>query len=654
MKNIEQLCIDTIRVLGVDTINKAKSGHPGIVLGAAPMMHALFTKHLNIDPENPDWFERDRFVLSAGHGSALLYTMLHLSGFNVTIDDLQKFRQLGSKTPGHPEYGHTDGVEMTTGPLGQGIATAVGMAIAESFLAAKFNKYERPIINHNTYVLCGDGDLQEGIAMEAVSLAGHLKLNKLIVLYDSNDIQLDGEVTLSNTESTKEKFEAMGWNYIRVEDGTKYNDISKSIFEAKEQEDKPTIIEIKTVIGYGSPLSGESASHGAPLGNENTESLRQFLDYSYRPFEVDEEVHDFYRDNVAKRGSRVNNQWNSNLQRYSKDFPEEYQELLKFIDNDFSIDLDKLPTWEVGSVESTRKVLGKVLDNIASQLPNILGGSADLTASTFVKGADGNFDVDNQQGRNIKFGVREHAMAAITNGITLHGGLRGYCAGFFVFSDYMKPAMRLASIMKINPIYIFSHDTVNVGEDGPTHQPIEQLTMLRSIPGFNVFRPADATETIASLLIAFETKHNPIAITTTRQGVENLDCTDFEGVAKGGYVAFEPNHFPTGIIVTCGSELALAIEVAKKFEAEGEYVRVVSMPSMYLFDKQSDKYKESVLPKRITKRLAVEMGSSMPWYKYSQNVYGIDEFGISSPINHIAKHYGFTTENIYNIYKNIE
>ncbi len=653
MENLEQLVINTVRMLGVDSINKAKSGHPGIVLGAAPMMTTLFTKHLNIDPKNPDWFDRDRFVLSAGHGSALLYSMLHLCGFDVTIDDLKQFRQLGSRTPGHPEYKHTDGIEMTTGPLGQGISTAVGMALSESYLASKFNKKNYEVINHNTYVLCGDGDLQEGISMEACSLAGHLKLGKLIVLYDSNDIQLDGEVALTNTESTKMKFEGMGWQYLLVKDGNDVSAISKALYEAKENTLQPTLIEVKTEIGYGCPLSGESACHGAPLGAENTAALREFLEYTNEPFVVNKEVYDYFDAKVISRGSIANNMWNDEMQKYAKAYEEEYELLQKFMFNDFKIDMNNVPKYEIGSKESTRKILGKILDSFSIELPNIIGGSADLTPSTFVKGANGNYESDMRQGRNIKFGVREHAMAAITNGICLHGGLRGFCAGFFVFSDYMKPAMRLAAIMKTPSVFIFSHDTVCVGEDGPTHQPIEQLTMLRSIPNFNMIRPADATETTAALKLAFESTETPTSICTTRQAVLNMACTSASGLEKGAYVVYEPSNKPTGIIISCGSELEMAINVAKKLEANGNYTRVVSMPSMYLFEKQSNEYKEEVLPSGITKRLAVEMGHTMPWYKYSSNVFGISEFGISSPIDHIHNHYGFTEENIYNIFNKL-
>ncbi len=646
MSSIDQNCVNALRVVGAEMITKAKSGHPGIVLGAAPIVHTLFTRHLNINSEDIKWFDRDRFILSAGHGSALLYELLHLSGFAITLDDLKKFRQKGSITPGHPEYMHTPGVEITTGPLGQGIASAVGMAIAEKYLAANFNKPEYSVINHNTYVLCGDGDLQEGIASEAMSLAGHLALNKLVVLYDSNDVQLDGEVSLANTEDTKQKVEAMGWNYFRVEDGNDCDAISNAISEAKNSKSKPSLIEIKTVIGFGAPNSGESSIHGKPMSESDIALLRNNLQYNYEPLKFPDEVVKFYKEHVEKRGNDTETVWNVLLKEYQKKYPNDFNELLKFMYDDFSItDISDIPTWEVGSKESTRKVMGKILDWASVKLPNIMGGAADLTASTMVKGADGIFSPSNPLGRNIKFGVREHAMAAITNGITLHGGLRGFCSGFFVFSDYLKPAVRLAAIMKCPTNFYFSHDTVCVGEDGPTHQPVEQLTMFRSMPNTNLFRPADATEMTAAMLESFKNNTYPTIIVSSRQALPNLACTSIEGVQKGGYVVFEPIKPAKYTIVSCGSEVSLAIEVAKKLEENKIYTTVVSMPSQFLFDKQSDEYKSSVLPNRPT--YALEMGSTMSWYKYADYVQGIDEFGASMPISEIFDTYGFTVEKVY-------
>ena len=645
MSSIDTLCINALRVVGAEMITKAKSGHPGIVLGAAPILHTLFTRHININPEDDKWFNRDRFILSAGHGSTLLYEMLHLSGYDLSMEDLKNFRQKDSKTPGHPEYGHVKGVEITTGPLGQGISSSVGMAIAESFLAAKFNKPKYDIVDHYTYVLCGDGDLQEGISMEAASLAGHLNLKKLIVLYDSNDVQLDGDVEQTNTENIKMKFEAMNWNYIKVVDGNNCDSIDNAIKEAKKS-NKPTIVEIKTVIGYGAPNSGESSVHGKPMPEDDIKTLRKNLSYNGPVLEYPEEVKKFYKENVIERGNEEESNWNELLADYRSEYNAEYEEFLKFMYNEFKLDdVSDMPKYEVGSEESTRKEMGKYIDYLSTKLPNIIGGSADLSSSTMVKGADGIYGPSNPLGRNIKFGVREHAMAAIINGITLHGGLRGFCAGFFVFSDYLKPAVRLASIMKLPSIFLFSHDTICVGEDGPTHQPVEQLTMFRSMPNTNVIRPADAKEMAEAMLLAFDNNTYPTVVTSSRQGLPNLACTNAEGVKKGAYVVFEPKKAAKVTLISCGSELFITINAAKMLEEEGINCKVVSMPSMFLFDKQSNEYKEEILPKKHLK-MAVELGASMPWYKYADEVYGLDEFGASMPIKYIHETYGFTADKI--------
>ncbi len=647
MSSIDTNCVNSLRVVGAELITKAKSGHPGIVLGAAPIVHTLFTKHINISPNDENWFNRDRFVLSAGHGSTLLYMVLHLSGYPIAMSDLLNLRQKGSLTPGHPEYGHTPGVEITTGPLGQGIASAVGMAIAGNYLSAKFNKPDYDIIDHYVYVLCGDGDLQEGISQEAISLAGHLGLNKLIVLYDSNDVQLDGDVNQTNTENTELKVKSMGWNYLKVTDGNDCDAISEAIDQAKHST-KPTMIEIKTIIGYGAPNSGESSVHGKPMPEEDVKYLRKFLAYNEPQYTFNDEVRSYYNENVRDRGNSVCDNWNQTVHAYSVLYKEEYQELCKFMYDDFEItDFSSLPVYEAGSKESTRKVMGKVLDFISSQLPNVMGGSADLTASTMVKGADGIYGTQNPLGRNIKFGVREHAMAAITNGITLHGGMRGFCSGFFVFSDYLKPAVRQAAIMKLPSLFFFSHDTVCVGEDGPTHQPVEQLAMFRATPNVNLFRPADATEMTAAMLAAFDkTNTYPTVITSSRQAVVNLACTKSEGVKKGAYIVYEPDKKATYTLLSCGTELSLCIEVAKMLNSNGIYANVVSMPSMFLFDKQSQEYKDSILPKNH-KIMAVEMGATMPWFKYADYVKGIDTFGKSMPINYIFDEYGFTVDQVY-------
>lgn len=653
MNEIEQLNINTLRMLGVDMINKAKSGHPGIVLGAAPIVYTLFTRFINVDPENVYWWNRDRFVLSAGHGSALLYALYHLSGYDISMEDLKNFRQFESLTPGHPEYRHTPGVEMTTGPLGQGIATACGMALAENYLSNRFDRPRFKIASHKTYVLCGDGDLQEGISMEACSLAGHLQLKDLIVLYDSNDVQLDGDVSLSNTENVKEKFEAMNWCYLLVEDGNDIDDIAAKIKTAKEI-DKPVIIEIKTVIGFGAPNQGTNECHGSPLGEEKTAELREALGYKDEPFTVRKEVYDFFHENVLERGIKAEVAWSHLLDAYKEKYPEAFKEYQDFFYNNFKIRKEKLPTFEDVQAESTRKILGKILERYSIDLPNILGGSADLVSSTFVKGANGNYQADTKDGRNIRFGVREHAMGAMINGINLHGGLHGFCAGFFVFSDYLKPAIRQAAIMGVPSTFVFSHDSVCVGEDGPTHQPIEHFSMLRSIPNLNVFRPADYKEVKAAMKFAFTSENVPSVITTSRQALPTLANTSEEKALKGAYVVYETTSNYDGILISCGSELSIAIDTAVELKNQGINVRVVSMPSPFLFEAQSAEYKEEILPANKTRRLAIEMGASMPWYKYSQNVFGIDRFGISAPIKHIHAYFGFTKENLVEVYKNLK
>ena len=646
MKAIDTKCVSALRVFGAEMITKAKSGHPGIVLGAAPIVHTLYTRHMNINPEDEKWFNRDRFILSAGHGSTLLYMTLHLAGFDVTLDDLKSFRQKGSKTPGHPEYGHTSGVEITTGPLGQGVATSVGLAIAENYLAAKFNKPNLDVVNHYTYVLCGDGDLQEGVAYEAMSLAGHLGLGKLIVLHDSNDIQLDGEVALTCSEDEQKKFEALGWQYLKVADGNDIDAIDEAIKEAKKNKTKPTIIEVKTTIGYGAPNSGESSVHGKPLSKEDITVLRNNLEYDEPELTFPDDVKAFYASNVKDRGYRADSDWNELVSVYSQDYPKEYAEFLNFMDESFEVkNYDTMPTWEAGSKESTRKVMGKVIDWLATELPNIMGGSADLCSSTMVKGADGNYGPSNPLGRNVRFGVREHAMAAITNGITLHGGLRGYCSGFFVFADYLKPAVRLAALMNLPSLFFFSHDSVCVGEDGPTHEPIEQLTMFRATPNINLVRPADSKEMTSALLQAFGKNTYPTVITSSRQSVLNLETTDGEAAKKGAYVVFTPSKPAKNVIISCGTELATCIAAAKELEAKKVYATVVSMPSQFLFDQQSEEYKESVLPKNLRK-VAVEMGASLSWYKYADYVKGIDTFGASMPIDDIYEQFGFRVEDI--------
>lgn len=637
--NKDLLAINTIRFLGIDAINAANSGHPGIVIGAAPMAHTLFTKHLNIYPKNKSWINRDRFVLSAGHGSMLLYALNHLSGYKISLDDLKNFRNYPGITPGHPEFGHTEGVEATTGPLGQGISNAVGMAIAESHLAAKFNKEGFPVVDHFTYVLCGDGDLQEGVALESISLAGHLGLGKLIVLFDSNDIQLDGKTNLAVTEDVKKKFEAQGWQYIKVNDGENTLEVNKAIVKAKKELAKPTIIEVKTIIGRGTSNEGTSKVHGSPIGNDEANKLREKLGYEYAPFTVDKSVYQLYKSKVFNRGKKAFTSWNEMMKAYEVAHPELANEFNKYLSGEFNLDFSSL-VFEPNTQDATRNMLGKVLDLASKLNTNIIGGSADLTSSTKAKGADGNFLKESRLGRNINFGVREHAMGAVVNGINLHGGLRAFSGAFFVFSDYMKPTLRLAAMMHLPSLFMFSHDSVAVGEDGPTHEPIEQLIGLRSIPELSVIRPADGNEAKAALEIALERKNQATAIITSRQNVKNLATTSKEGVAKGAYIVDKENVKLDGILLAAGSEVALAVETKALLKEKGYDIRVVSMPSHDAFLKQPKAYQEQILPKGV-KTLAVEMGSSYSWYRFTEHVFGIDTYGISASLNKVVDHFGF-------------
>lgn len=656
MTAIEQQAINAIRMLGVDAVNRAKSGHPGIVLGAAPMTYTLYSRHIKVNPRVSNWFNRDRFILSAGHGSALLYSMLHLSGYDVKIEDLKEFRQWNSLTPGHPEFGHTDGVDATTGPLGQGIAMATGIAIAEKFLGARFNKDGMDIIDHYSYVLCGDGDLQEGVAQEAMSLAGHLGLGKLIVLYDSNDIQLDGSVSMANSEDTRAKYEAINWQYIKVSEGTNVGDIDKAIAQAKANIEKPTLIEIRTEIGYGSPLVGDSASHGAPLGEENTKATREDLGWPHEPFLIPSEIYSHFERVVKERGQDLYNQWSSLFDQYKNKYPESADEIDRLISGKLEIDFENiLETYEVGHNEATRATGGKVLKELSKVYPFLVGGSADLTKSTKAKGVDGDFTKDNPLGRNINYGVREHAMGAIVNGMTLHG-LRGFGGTFFVFSDYMKPSIRLAALMNIPSVFVFTHDSVAVGEDGPTHEPIEQLAGLRAIPNLDVIRPADANEVVAAWRLALESKSIPTAIVLTRQGVETVNGTSYEGVKAGGYVVSYEKEEIHAILIATGSEVNLALKAQEELLKEGIDSRVVSLPSFKRFKEQSDSYREGVLPSNIRIRLAIEMGSSLGWGQFiglDGRTLTIDRFGASAPNKIIVEEYGFTVENVIKLTKEL-
>lgn len=649
---MSQLSVNAIRFLGIDAIEKSKSGHPGIVMGAAPMAYSLFTKELRINPAQPNWINRDRFILSAGHGSMLLYGLLHLSGFEeVSMDEIKNFRQWGSKTPGHPEYGHTAGVDATTGPLGQGISTATGFAQAERFLAAKYNRDGFPIFDHYTYVICGDGDLMEGVSGEAASYAGLQKLDKLIVLYDSNDINLDGETKDAFTENVRARYDAYGWHTDLVTDGTDVDAIFAAIEKAKAA-GKPSLIEVKTVIGHGSPnKAGSNAAHGAPLGPEETEATRKALDWNYAPFEIPAEVYADFKANVADRGAAAYDAWVKLVEDYKQAHPELAEEVTAILEGRELAELTEadFPVYENGFSQATRNSSQDALNAAAKVLPTFLGGSADLAHSnmTYIK-EDGLQDSVNPLNRNIQFGVREFAMGTILNGMAAHGGLRVYGGTFFVFSDYVKAAVRLSALQGLPVTYVFTHDSIAVGEDGPTHEPIEHLAGLRAMPNLNVFRPADARETQAAWYLSLTSKSTPSALVLTRQNLTVEEGTDFNKVAKGAYVVYEAEGFDT-ILLASGSEVNLAVKAAKELEAAGTKVRVVSVPSTELFDAQDAAYKEEILPNAIRRRLAIEMGATQGWYKYvglDGKVLGIDTFGASAPAQTVIDNYGFTVENV--------
>lgn len=653
--SISKKSVNAIRMLGIDMVDKANSGHPGIVLGAAPIMYTLFTKHLSYNPKSPDWFNRDRFVLSAGHGSALLYSTLHLAQYDLPMEELKLFRQWGSKTPGHPEYGHTIGVEATTGPLGQGIAMAVGMAVGESYLSSLLNKDNKKIVDHYTYVLCGDGDLQEGVSQEAISLAGHLGLSKLILLYDSNDVQLDGPVDLNNSEDVKNKFEAMNWNYILVDDGEDIQGINEALINAKRDESKPTIIEVKTIIGHGSPEAGRSATHGSPLGEENTTATRSQLGWKNKPFDIPTEVYNHFIESNKNIGLKAYNDWVSLVNDYRISYPQEAKILDQLTNEEnIRIDFEKIfSSYPIKESIATRASSGELLNSIQEECPLLIGGSADLATSTKVKGINGNFTKQNPLGRNINFGVREHAMAALVNGLVLHG-LRAFSGGFFIFSDYMRPAMRLSALMAIPSTFIFTHDSIAVGEDGPTHEPVEQLAGLRSVPNMNVIRPSDTKEVMGALEIAFTSQSTPTCILLTRQNIPTLENSDRTLVSKGAYVISKEIEKIDAILIATGSEVSLAINAQKQLIKEGIDTRVVSMPSMMLFEDQESSYKESVIPQWVKNRVAVEMGTSFGWHRYigeNGKTLTIDRFGASARGEVVIKKYGFHTESLVGLVK---
>lgn len=660
--NINQKAVNALRILSADQIQKANSGHPGLPLGAAPAAYELWANHMNHNPKNPNWENRDRFILSAGHGSALLYSLLHMFGYEgMTIDELKSFRQFGSLTPGHPEYKHTIGVESTTGPLGAGVSTAVGMAMAEAHLASEFNKEGYPVVDHYTYALTGDGCLMEGISYEALSLAGTLKLDKLVVLYDSNNITIEGDTEAAFTEDVAKRFDAFGFQVQTVEDGNDLEAISKAIEAAKADHERPSIIIFKTQIGYGCPAKvGKASAHGEPLGEENIKELRKSLGWeSETAFEVEENIYAHY-NSIAEENAKKEEEWNKMFAEYANKFPEEKKKWdLFFGEFDESKIMDSKEYWaHEDKAMATRAVSGDLINKLKDICPNMVGGSADLAPSnkTEMKG-EGFFSVDDRSGRNIHFGVREMAMTAITNGIYLHGGLKPFCATFFVFSDFMKPMIRLAALMGLPVAYVLTHDSIGVGEDGPTHEPVEQLSMLRSIPNLNVFRPADYTETAVAWAQAMKSETTPTAIVLTRQGLPQLEGSSKEAF-RGGYVVSEASNQNNIdlILMASGSEVELAINAQKALEGEGKSVRVVSMPCMDIFEAQDAAYKETVLPFGVRARVAIEAGAEMPWFKYvglDGQVVGMTSFGASAPAGELFKHFGFTTENIVEVAKKV-
>lgn len=649
--DISNLSIATIRSLGIDTINKANSGHPGMVLGSAPALYTLFNKELNIYNKEAEWINRDRFVLASGHASALLYSMLHLTGFDVTIDDLKNFRQLNSHTPGHPEIEMTHGVDASSGPLGQGIPMAAGMAMAEKFLASQYNKENFDIIDHYTYVLCGDGDMQEGVTYEAASLAGHLSLGKLIVLYDANKVTLDGPLSMSFSENVKKRYEACNWQVLEVKDGNDINEIHKAIKKGKKEQFKPTLIIVNTVIGFGSANQGTNKVHGAPLGKEDGKNAKLSYGFDHDEFYVPEEVYEDFKKKTIKRGKSKFNKWNKLFNEYKEQYPTEAKQLEDAIAGKYSLNIDELlKNYPVGHNNATRNTSLEVIQEVAKQNPTFLSGTADLASSTKTKIKDeDDFSVENYNGRNLVFGIREFAMVAIMNGMTLHKGVKVSAGGFLVFSDYFKAAVRMACLMKLPIILPLSHDSIAVGEDGPTHQPIEQFAMLRSIPNMHVIRPGDAVEMAAAWKLAIESTENPTALILTRQNVETMENSSVEGVSKGAYVIGKEENHLDAIIIASGSEVNLAMKAKKVLFEKGIDVRVVSMPCQEFFDQQDEQYKEAVLPNAMRKRLSVEMASSFGWHKYvglDGITMSIDEFGKSAPAQDVIQSYGFTVDGV--------
>lgn len=653
--NIEQKSVNAIRVLAADTVQKANSGHPGMPLGSAAMAYELWANHLTHNPKNPKWVNRDRFILSAGHASSLLYSLLHLFGYGLTIEDMKNFRQDNSLTPGHPEYGHTVGVEATTGPLGAGMGMAVGMAMAQAHMAATFNTEDYNIIDHYTFVLGGDGCMEEGISSEAFSLAGTLGLSKLIVLYDSNNITIEGNTDLAFTEDVNKRMEAFGFQTLTVEDGNNLEEISKAIELAKAEKTKPSFITVKTKIAFGCPAKeGSESSHGSPLGEENVKALRDNLGWEEQEaFVIPQDVYDNFAQK-AKKGQEAEDNWNKLFKAYCEKYPEKkalWDKYFAVIDDEKLLNCDEFWSYE-DKPQATRSLSGNMINRLAKIMPNFWGGSADLGPSnkTVIKDG-GSFSKNNYLGRNIHYGVREFAMAAIANGITLYGGTKTFVGTFFVFSDYLKPMARLAALMKIPVTYVLTHDSIGVGEDGPTHEPIEQLAMLRAMPNINVFRPADAIETAAAWYSAITSKNTPTVLALSRQNLPQIEGSSKEAL-KGDYIIAESiKAKPDAIIIASGSEVSLAVDAKKELMEKGFDIRVVSMPCMDIFEQQSDEYKEKILPQTVEKRLVVEAGSSICWGKYlgfKGKSVTIDTFGASAPANVLFKKYGFTVENVVN------
>ena len=657
MNKNDQLAIATIRSLCIDTINKANSGHPGMALGSAPALYTLFTRHLVATPLNSRWFNRDRFVLSSGHASALLYSMLHLCGYKVSLDDLKQFRQIDSLTPGHPEYGWTDGVDATSGPLGQGISQAVGMAMAEQ-MVNKLYSFGDDVCNHYTYALCGDGCLQEGISQEAISLAGHLKLNKFILLYDANQVTLDGALDLSFSEQVKARFLASEWDVIEVADGNDIDAIDAAISKAKKSKDKPTMIMIHTIIGFGSAKQGTNKVHGNPLGAEDGKAAKLSYGFDHEDFFVPEEIRELFKNTFGARGEKAYKEYEAKLAKLAEDkkTKDEYNRFQSLN----GVDVDRYlpgvyPEFEKGSSKSTRVASGQALNYLMLSMPNLFGGSADVAGSVMTKLDNGaNFDANNRAGHNINWGIREFAMASAQNGMLLHGGVRSYVGAFFVFSDYMKPAIRMAALSHLPAIYLLSHDSIAVGEDGPTHQPIEQAAMLRSIPNVDLIRPADERETYGAWFAALQSKNRPTAIILSRQNLPLLEGSNGEELKKGAYVVSKEEKKAQFVLVASGSEVSLAVSAQALLKEKGIDVRVVSMPCWSYFDKQDNEYKASVINLPREKVVSIEMLSTFGWAKYAATNIGLDSFGASAPAKDVIKKFNFTPEYVASVVENLK